>query len=348
MAIISIPTSIGGVTIPGSVVNGPLGSLFGNKYGLTSLKYPSDLGSATRGHYIHFSINEINPISFSTDKESDWAQISNPTQSDGIKDTTTGVSAGPAVIPATIQAVKNGVAAVTTFFDEKKLLTDNSTLTNFVEKVQQELSERKKRGVASISLYMPDTVNFNYHPSYNNTSLLDAIGATAKNLAEMLPGGNRVANMLGSAVSSFAPLAPLLLKSQGLALNPNQQVLFDGIDFRTYQLAFTFTPISKDEANSVKEIIKMFRKHAAPRIQTGIKSMFFIPPSTFDLKFMFNGKENGNITRVAESVITNIDVNYAPNGWAAHTDGAPVQTTLTMDFKEIELVDRNRIEKGGL
>ena len=38
---------------------------------------------------------------------------------------------------------------------------------------------------------------------------------------------------------------------------------------------------------------------------------------------------------IKRSVIENIDVNYAPNGWAAHEDGAPVQTTITIQFKEM-------------
>jgi hypothetical protein len=123
--------------------------------------------------------------------------------------------------------------------------------------------------------------------------------------------------------------------------------MFDGIDFRTFQMAFTFTPFSKDEATAVKDIVKMFKTHAAPRIVSGSAGMFFIPPSTFNLKFMSNGRENENIGKVAECVIESIDVNYAPNGWSAHTDGTPIQTTMAISFKEIELIDREKIEKGG-
>ena len=35
---------------------------------------------------------------------------------------------------------------------------------------------------------------------------------------------------------------------------------------------------------------------------TGAKGMFMIPPSTFNLQFLFNGKENDKIHKVAESV----------------------------------------------
>jgi hypothetical protein len=158
---------------------------------------------------------------------------------------------------------------------------------------------------------------------------------------------NKYGNLLSAGISaSQSSAAKLLLRSQGLAINPNQQLMFDGIDFRTYQMAFTFTPYTRQEAETVKKIIKKFKYHAAPKITTAGAGMFFIPPSTFDVSFMFNGKMNRNVNKVAESVLESVDVNYAPNGWAAHDDGAPVQTTLTLSFREMELIDKTKINDG--
>ena len=140
--------------------------------------------------------------------------------------------------------------------------------------------------------------------------------------------------------------AKLALSTQGLAINPQQQLLFDSINLRTYQMAFTFTPYSKEEAQAVTNIVNKFKEHAMPKITNKGAGMFFIVPSTFDVKFLFNGKENKNISKVAESVLQSINVDYAPNGWSAYSDGAPVQTTLVLDFKEISLVDRTKIESG--
>ena len=46
-------------------------------------------------------------------------------------------------------------------------------------------------------------------------------------------------------------------------------------------------------------------------------------------------------------MIENIDVNYAPNGWSTFGDGSPVQTTLTIQFKETELLDRDTLVTGN-
>jgi hypothetical protein len=306
MAIISIPSSIGGVTIPGTTTKGPLGALFDSKYKLSTLQYPRDLGSATKGHAIKFSINEVQPAAY---EESKGFSLSGTLS--GIKDTI-------------------------------------SKLTDSNINIRQSLSPKKTRIAATVFLYMPETVNFQYNSGYNNLSVLDVAkevaGAASSTKIPIVSTIGKIASLgLSAAQSQTARLA---LATQGLAINPQQQLLFEGIDFRSYQMAFTFTPYSQQEAVDVKKIIQTFRTHAAPQIVTGAGGMFFVPPSTFNLEFMLNGKENPNVTRVAESVIESIDVNYAPNGWSTHPDGAPIQTTLTIQFKEIELIDRKKIQQG--
>jgi len=307
MAIISIPTSIGGVTIPGTTTKGPLGALFDSKYKLGSLQYPRDLGSATKGHVVKFSINEIEPTGYEEGKEY--------------------------ALPS--------ATSLPELWNSIKKLAGGET------KINQTLKPKKKRVTSTISLYMPDTVNFQYNSGYSNLSLMDVAKETA-GAASNLPIISKLGKMASLGISVVeSNAAKLALSTQGLAINPQQQLLFDGIDFREYQMAFTFTPYSQQEADDVKKIIQLFRSQAAPRIiTTGGAGMFFVPPSTFDLQFLLNGTENKNISKVAESVIKSIDVNYAPNGWATHPDGAPVQTTLTMNFQEIELIDRKKIEGG--
>jgi len=308
MAIISIPTSIGGVSIPGTTTKGPLGALFDSKYKLNTLQYPRDLGSSTKSHVVKFSINEITPIGYEESKEYKLPSITD------------------------LGELFNSV---------KKLLGGDTS-------INQSLRPRKKRSVATVSLYMPDTVNFQYDASYNKLSLAqvasDVAAGAGKTKLPIISQVGKLASLGLSAVQSNA--GKLALSTQGLAINPQEQLLFDGIDFRSYQMAFTFTPYSQQEANDVRKIVQLFRTHAAPQIITGGAGMFFVPPSTFNLQFILNNSENPYITRVAESVITGIDVNYAPNGWSTHSDGSPVQTTLTMNFKEIDLIDRKKIQIG--
>lgn len=320
MASISIPSTIGGVTIPGTASSGPLGALFGSQYSLSSLQYPRDLGSMTKGHVVQFSLFERKPTNFT--------ELKQAATDGGLMDV---AEAGKKILNETIDLYK----------------TSNSSLLS--------LNKETQGKPEIISLYMPDTVNFTNGATYSGTSLLSALGETLgliNNIASktgkfgaLLGGLTAIPGAALSAIQSNP--AKLIMGANNLAINPKNQLLFEGIDFRTYQMAFVFTPYSAEEARTVKKIIQAFKKHAAPRIVTDAAGMFFVPPSTVKLQFMYNGKENPHIARVAESVIESVDVNYSPNGWAAHDDGAPVQTMLTINFKEIQLIDRTMIEKEG-
>jgi hypothetical protein len=328
MAIISIPSSVGGITIPGvtNVPGGPLGALFGNPNQITKLQYPRDLGSPTKGHYIQFTINEITPANY------DVSGAIN-----GVKGTYQNYSEGKTTLTDIGKQIASKVGEAA---ESLKEFGKQTLDTSIKESYDVLLNKRKKKAVSTIALYMPDTVNFQLDPQYGQTSLVN----TLANAASKVPLVGAAASMISNAVTSDA--GRLALATQGLALNPQNQLLFDGIDFRSYQLAFTFTPYSREEAKIVRDIIKEFRTYASPQIKEGAAGMFFIPPGTFELKFLYNGAENQNISKVGESVITSIDVNYAPNGWSAHSDGAPVQTTLTIQFKELQLVDRTKIRQG--
>jgi hypothetical protein len=333
MAIISIPTSIGGVSIPGLSTNGPLGLLYSSKYQGADHQYPRDLGSLPKGHIVKFTANEIIPSNYTETLGKTFNQIEVGAKS---------------LINKGIETYKNGVTV-----DNLKTLGENFVqegealavpLTDMgkslINETNLSLTKRRKLPRDRIALYIPDTMAFGNSVSYGKLSTRNTllkVGSAVPVLGKAVSG---IASILESDVTKLA------LATQGLALNPVDQMLFDGIDFRTYQMAFTFTPYSREEAKEVREIIKTFRKWAAPRIMNGAAGMFFEPPATFTVEFKVKGNENAYVPKVAESVIESIDVNYSPNGWAAHDDGSPVQTLLTINFREIALIDRNQVIQG--
>jgi hypothetical protein len=317
MAIISIPTSIGGVTIPGLSTNGPLGLLYSSKFKGANFQYPRDLGSLPKGHVITFTANEIIP--------SDYA----PTLESGFNKIYAGVKSLNNSNIETLEQAAKDVATETTSFGKE-----------FLQKTNLSLTKRKKSPKDTIALYIPDTMAFGNSVSYGKLSTRNTLLKAGGSIPYIGKAINGVASIIESDVTKLA------LATQGLALNPVDQMLFDGIDFRTFQMAFTFTPYSREEAREVRDIIKTFRKWAAPRIMNGAAGMFFEPPATFEIHFRNKDKENDWVPKVAESVIESVDVNYSPNGWAAHDDGSPVQTMLTLNFREIALIDRNQVVQG--
>jgi len=218
-----------------------------------------------------------------------------------------------------------------------------NNVSNVDEKTDLTFQPKRIKSSDVIALYMPETIQFQLAASYATVSLKDAITEAAGALPGVL---GKIAKGATSMVDSG--VAKLGMNAAGYAINPQQQLLFDGIDFRSYQMAFTFTPRNQSESQTVRDIIKKFRSHASPVIQTGAKSMAFIVPDSFIIQFFQIGAgQNQYITKLKESVLTGVDVNYSPNGiWSAHADGSPTQIQMTLQFKEIALVDRTAIENG--
>lgn len=403
MAIISIPSSVAGVSLPGSLGNlakGPLSALYQGA-GVETFKYPSDLATdPTKSHYVQFSVKEIIPAGYTSTNGTIPGQtvglgnISNVVRSgtkglsDLLKQTTTSENA------SVLESAGNEVANML-----KKGLSDlpfGGINADTISNIGNGLATYIEKGItispqttlprAVISLYMPDTLTASYDASYTEMGLAD-LGSGVNTIRQI----NQVAGTLGkgnldsiggaldSAINTISTdpavvslamqaaessglanklgvnagaLGTILLKGQGYAINPQLQMIYQGIDLRNFSLSFVFTPKSADDSQQIDAIIKMFKYHFSPSLQAGAQtssdSMYLVPPSLFNVSFKINNNENKYLPKYGDCVLKNIEVNYAPNGWASFDDGAPVQTTLSLQFQEIQIVDREKISQGTL
>lgn len=334
--------------------NGPLASLFSNGYDFSSRFYPRNLGSETRGHYINFYINVA--------ERSQYLSEGRYTLAGG---------AGRTAANQANQAQVLGSAAGGALGS----VTGSSTVGNVssagLSTVQSLLTTRKtKRITQAIALYMPETLNVQYNADWQSQSLTDALGiagriaqqgtsavdafnkgqgleGTIKSLAsnpavaEFAGDALEKSGALGSGASSF------LLYATGNALNPQLQVLFKGTDFRQFQFDFLFAPFSPEESQNVMEIIKTFKFHQAPEVNSSGMGRYFIPPSEFDIDFLLGGQINTKVHQIGTCVLTNMNVDYAPNGWSTFGDGTPTHIRLTLQFMETEIVTKERVDKDN-
>lgn len=327
MALFTIPTSIAGINIPGNLFGGPLGALY-QKNGLEFVQYPRDLGSSTKLHSVQFIIEEIKELGLQGVKKT--GQNFYNTGKEKLSDIKSAGFVGTATA-----AVDTATEAFTNPIDTA--VDGAKALGGAAGELVKEIGQRSGTPVAYISLYMPETLNFSSTMDYDDS-------VTIASAAGALPLVGGVVSKITGALGNDA--ARLALNKAGYVFNPQKQMLFNGINFREFSMSFTFTPYSQREADDVKKIIKLFRRWAAPKPSTESAGMFWIPPALFGIEFQFQGKHNKNLPKLERCVVDNIDVNYAPNGWSAHSDGAPVQTTMTIGFKEIVLIGRDKIEAG--
>ena len=324
------------------MASGPLATLYQSNNKIGNLVYPKNLGSSRTGHWITF-------------------QISTPTASTYKKDEKPIVSV---VDPTVTQGPLNGVAITGT----NQIASLNSDTITAVSNMPENdkfwewtVTPGSTKLVDVISLYTPDTVSISQRSVYDSFSLTEELGFAGR-VAEAAGGVGTLYNNgraelnsslknLGiesgiTAITGSKNLAAAALKTQGAAVNPMMEVIFNQIKIRTYQFDFLFSPKSADEAATVVEIIKKFKLHAAPEIDTNGSGRYFIVPSVFNVEFYFNGKQNPNIHKIGLSVLETINVDYAPQGWVTHEDGMPVQTRMTLQFTETEIMTKQKIEQG--
>jgi len=401
MAIISIPTSIGGVSIPGKtgqILSGPLAALFGGK-NLTTANYPQDLSTdASKSHYVQFSIKEIipqkyTPVSGTPPSVANIAANGAQAIGNGIVNGANAVVNN--AVPVATTAVNGVVTGVSNLIQRPidtlsqfgqgaadAVASGAASAGSWIQKETEQitnvlLTKQTTDLKAVISLYMPDTLTASYSADYTQINLrgpggalgdtltgIQTIASVAGSAAGAIKSDSSVINAVGSdpaaidaairagtsAVGGSDGLSAAILNAQGYATNPQMQMIYQGLEFRSFQLSFTFTPKSRAEAKTVDNIIYQFKYYSAPSFQSGKtvsnQSMYLIPPAIFNVSFMVKGIENKYLPKYADCVLEHVDVNYAPNGWAAHSDGAPIQTTLTLSFKEIEVVDKARLSTG--
>ena len=221
-----------------------------------------------------------------------------------------------------------------------------------------------------INLYMPEGLNFVDRHDYDAVSVTDALGGlglvgtgSTTEIAARLGEQARIAgvSLLGQNITDLA------LYNSGYALNPQLQVLFKGSKNREFVFTFKFIPRNSYEALTIESIIRTLRYHAAPNYQTtgpdGLEgtlglgsgasnnSRYFIPPSQFEIEFLVMDQStavyNDKMPRIAQCVLTNIDVNYAPSGqFAAYQDFQPVETQLQLTFTETVVLTKPDIQAG--
>ena len=372
----------GGGARPG---DGKLGAMY---------RYPIDLGNLDKAHFAFFTIyqqnNTKNPNFRGDGSRGDVSGLNNTTKfragqlnniGTSIQTTTAlaenfynwaGGVLSNGLTPAQISLKKKlgesgaaeGVRIITDALKEEFPIgnIDGKNYLNQVTRIKD-----------SIALYMPDTLAFSYNQNYSDFSFgdlgLGMVGVSAINELKKNPkaGFNDLARTLGKNLSPFIYAGmKKYLGSNGTALfqvaankvvNPMLELLYTSPNFREFNFDFMFYPRSEEEAKDVFNIIHLFKYHQAPEISQGTAGFFLTPPSLFDIDFYYADKKNPNLPQLASCVLTRIDVDYAPNGFAAYEEnpsysegktsefnysnnpkvggtGTPVATRMTLHFKE--------------
>lgn len=345
---------------------GPLSSLYDNKYKDIFLQWPLNVESAEESHWVRFDINEITGTQIKQDEKR--------TVSFG----GAGGSGGGFLDRIVSGTAEKATALVTTALMAPVNIA-KSTVNEFLNDLPPVLGgigrdflggfsgKSKSRGMGSIMLYAPHTRQENLKLNWGPDKLGQVGAAVAAGggtvggaLSDVVTGESETVNsviqnrtslaqgalskLAGSALGGNAKaIVNQTFKSKGQAINPHMEMFFDNIDFRAFTFDFKLAPRNASEAKAIREIINLFKYAATPAYDSSPGGVFFRYPNVFEITF-FNENETH---KIATSCLTAVNVNYTGPGInSTFYDNYPVETHLNLTFTELEIMHKGKIDEG--
>ena len=198
--------------------------------------------------------------------------------------------------------------------------------------------------ISSIALYIP--------PNALKTTIGANFEGLAGGIVSATVGGEKETSIFGTVgdlaqkvLASANVSKNFMAAGAGLAVNNHMALVYRGPgEFRTHDFVFQFFPKDANEALMVQKIINDLKNGMTPRLSgalggnnTRLTAPFFKSPRQYKIKFLGGGKFSDYLFTIQTSVLTSMTVNHDPQGIVGfHKDGAPVQTTMSLNFKEIE------------
>ena len=263
--------------------------------------YPADLGS-TKQDVIKFTILEYQPSGFGQQKTEGGTNLLQLNQRSALKDRK---PQGTVTLP-----IPSGISD-----------------TNACNWKTDELDAMKAAaGAAAFS------------------GITQGIGKMFKDITKTVEGEGTVSDVKTAATSVFAAAASggdnrsILARAEGVIINPNMELLFDGPTLRPFSFTFKMSARNKGEAKTIIDIIRFFKRGMAP-IKTEA-NLFLKTPNTFNIQYLHRQeKDHPFIGRIKECALQSFTTNYTPEGqYATYTDGVMVSYEIQMQFTELEPV----------
>ena len=131
----------------------------------------------------------------------------------------------------------------------------------------------------------------------------------------------------------------------GTIINPNVELMYEAPELRGFNLNFKMMPRDPQESRDIFGICQTLKKAMLPSWggkikggEVGVGSLLTLP-KIVSVKFMTGNRLNKYVTQYKPCAITNVSINYTPDGnYATYQDGSPVATLLSVQFKELKLV----------
>lgn len=132
----------------------------------------------------------------------------------------------------------------------------------------------------------------------------------------------------------------ILARQSGSILNPNMELLFNGVQLRSFSFDFDFAPRDENESTEIKKIIRAFKTSMNAKNGSGgddqTSGLFVKSPDVFQLTYKTGRKNHQFLHKFKPMALLNMAVNYTGAGtYATYDNTAPVHMKVNLSFQEL-------------
>ena len=224
-----------------------------------------------------------------------------------------------------------------------------------------------KRLSTAISMYMPTNIKVNYGVDIAKQEIGVAVSEMLK-----IPGGDAALKQgkiksglktVGEAMKrkgiekvgalpGFDGALEAMEMKEGAIFSKKIELAFKGVGKRKFQYTFKMMPRSQAEADEIQKIIYAFKFNMLPEFTDGIKGRKMKVPNTFDIQYMYQNEHNNYLNKISTCFLETMDVTYGGTRYKTFDSSStlagapPVETTIELNFSEMETITRERVTEG--
>jgi len=226
-------------------------------------------------------------------------------------------------------------------------------------------SKNIKKTGTFIGLYMPPSVNVSYSMDYAAAEI-GVMGEALYGLFKDYQAGtlsmDSVNNAAGTAGTGLQKMGlgiidkvipgakDLYAIESGAIITPRTEMMFRGIGRREFSFTFVFIPKSREESNIVKAIVQEFKVGMTPTFKQAGSTREMTIPDVFSIQYMHINKDNSYLNKIGKCYLKSMNVTYGGDKFVTYDDDGdgppPQRTTIALSFQEIEIIDRDAVERG--
>ena len=347
-------------TSPFEIGNSPEEDIKLDPLGFTNIMFPADLTGAELGHYIVFFTLNNNMSDDVKYVDQDIKFLTNLGES---VPTVNALGSGSPTQMAQSSLIKMRNAAY------RKIRGKDNVLEQVViENSVTPAVPANQMITGAIALYMPPDVKVSYQAGWGaddaelagdiaqgTKDVMNAEGWADKVQTAIKTARGAAGKYVGEATSGIleafggGDAFKLVTKIMGIAINPRQEMYYEGPKFRTFDYSFKFWPRNQEESEAAQKVIKMFKYHMHPQLDSSYGGRLFRVPSEFEIHYLHNDGVNTNLNKISRCALESCSVSYSPEegNFKTFEDGAPVAYTMALTFKELEYMTKSTIFKGA-